>query len=279
MIERAYAKINLALDVVAKRSDGYHDLEMIMIPIQFYDEIDIKIAHFMRYSSNESWLCFNEKNTIVKAVHYMKKTYGIEENFTIDLKKHIPSRAGLAGGSSDGATIVRAISKLCHIEMNEEEIKKACLSIGADVPFCYYHKPALVTGIGEKLDFFEINTPFYVLLVKPHAGVSTKQSFNKLNETGLIHTDVKELKEKLIVGDYEGSLSLMKNSLEEPSFIIQPKIKKLKDKMESFNFDKVLMSGSGSCIFALSKDEKKIEEAYLYFRKKGYFVRKTKPLL
>ena len=75
MIERAYAKINLALDVVAKRSDGYHDLEMIMIPIQFYDEIDIKIAHFMRYSSNESWLCFNEKNTIVKAVHYMKKTY------------------------------------------------------------------------------------------------------------------------------------------------------------------------------------------------------------
>lgn len=276
MKERAYAKVNLCLDVVRRREDGYHELSMIMVPIDFYDVIEMNIADTMSLKTNMGYLPINEKNTVIKAIETMRKEYGFKENFEINLTKHIPTQAGLAGGSADGAASMRLVRKLLNLDISDEELGELAKKVGADVPFCVHSRPALVSGIGEKLEFFDLETDFYLFLVKPYRGVSTRLAFEKLNFDQCSHPDAKEMKEALINQDYESILKHLGNSLEESAYRLVPQIAKIKKELLEYGFDGALMSGSGSTVFAITKNSDLVEKASIDFKKKGYFVRKTK---
>ena len=272
MIERAYAKINLALDVKGVREDGYHELEMVNLPLNFYDELHIQKSAQMSYHCNRPYIFFDEKNTIVKALKVMRESFQLEDNFTIDLKKHIPTRAGLAGGSADAAALMRVLRNMYSLQASEQEWIALALKVGADVPFCLYNRPAIVKGIGEELTFFQPKHNYQFLLVKSRKGVSTKEAFDLLDMQKCEHTDIQRLSEALIAGYDEEAFSLMKNSLEYSSFLLEPSISRVKNGMLKEGYYPVMMSGSGSTVFTISQDEK-IQKTAQKYRKRGYFVR------
>ena len=276
MKRRAYAKINLGLDVVCRRDDGYHELNMIMVPIDFYDLCEVNISEQMSFHSNASYLPSDDKNTMLKAVNVMREHFGFAENFEIRLTKHIPSQAGLAGGSSDAAATMHMIKELLNLEADDETMIQLAKKVGADVPFCYMEQPAQVSGIGEKMEFFELNTDFYLFLAKPYRGVSTKKAFESLNFRTLRHPNIEAVREALENGNYYQMLGALGNSLEQTAFELVPQIREVKHELEDFGFDGALMSGSGSTVFAITRDRDLLERAGTYFRSKGCFVRKTR---
>ena len=277
MIVQAYAKINLSLDVIRRREDGYHELEMVMVPLELHDVIEIEIAEHEEIS----WNLKNEiddKNTIVKAIHLMRETFQLKQQFKVHVKKHIPMEAGLAGGSSNAAAIMRGICELCGLSLSDEQLASLSKVIGADVPFCVINKPALVKGIGEKIECLPFVGEIYVFLVKPQRGVSTKEAFEGLDFTTLVHPNTKEAINSFLNLDLNSLNIYAKNSLEQTAFKLVPEILELKQSLKNDGFDFVLMSGSGSCLFGLTKDKKIAEKAYHNVKYLSYFKELTKIL-
>lgn len=268
---KAYSKINLALDVIGKREDGYHELRMIMVPLDFFDEMDIYYNDVMEYEANRPYIFFDENNTIVKAVNLMKSEFNIKDNFKITLNKMIPTQAGLAGGSTDGAAIIRFFNTKYNLKLSDERVKELCLRIGADVLFNYYSKPALVEGLGDKLTFIDVKDKYYVLLVKPKRGVSTKECYKKLDLNSCEHPDVdlilNNLKEGLDVKPY------LKNSLEKPAIELCKGISKAKGDLLNMGADFAMVTGSGSTVYTIDKSWTKINALRLKMLNRGYFVR------
>lgn len=275
MKERAYAKINLCLDVVGKREDGYHDLKMIMVPINFYDVLEMEFAPETTLELNRDYLPINDKNTIIKAIHIMQERYNIEEEFRCRLEKHIPTRAGLAGGSADAAATIRMINRMCNLHLTKDEMIAVGKEVGADVPFCILNRPAFVEGIGEKITTFSCSPDFYLLLIKPRKGVSTAEAFHIVDEQEGIHPDCKAMQEALEYNDYEGIISSLGNSMENAAMTLVPEIRKAKQDLLDLGFDGVLMSGSGSTVFGITKDVELLDRSIDILKKKRYFVRKT----
>lgn len=276
MKERAYAKINLCLDVVRRREDGYHDLSMVMVPLDFYDVLEMEPAEKTVLSMNRDYLPVNDKNTVIKAIHVMQRRYGVRREYSCRLLKHIPTQAGLAGGSADAAAAIRMINRMEGLNLSDEELIAAGKEVGADVPFCILNRPALVEGIGEKITPFTCNTDFRILLVKPRRGVSTAAAFGGLDFANMEHPDAEVMRKALVENDYPGVCAALGNSLEEISLKLVQEIGDVKDQMKEMGFDGVLMSGSGSTVFGLTRDDDLIERANDSFREKGYFVRSTR---
>ena len=276
MKERAFAKINLCLDVVRRREDGYHDLRMIMVPIDFYDVLELHPAEETTMELNRSYLPVNDKNTVIKAIHVMQERCGFTQNFACILQKHIPTQAGLAGGSADAAAAIRMINRIMRLNLSQEEMIEIAKEVGADVPFCTVNRPALVEGIGEKIQAFHCDTDFGILLVKPRRGVSTKAAFGGLNFDTIVHPDVDGMKTALEQGDYQGMISRLGNSLEEISLQLVEEIRDVKEQLTELGFDGVLMSGSGSTVFGITKSPRLLKESSELMRANGYFVRMTK---
>ena len=255
---KAYAKINLALDVIGKREDGYHELEMIMAPITLHDLIYINtIASGIEIDSNSKIMPTDERNIMYK---------------------HIPTQAGLAGGSADGAAVIKAMNKLFYLNLSNEEMAALGKEVGADIPFCIYQKIALVSGVGEKLKFIKNSFECKVLLVKPKRGVSTKKSFTSLDLSKASHQDCRLMATGIEAGNYQIVIDNLQNTLEEPSIKMVPEIAKIKEEMMKIGFDGALMSGSGSCVFGLTRNNIILEKGMKYFKGKYYFVRKTEIL-
>ena len=275
MKERAYAKINLCLDVVGKREDGYHDLKMIMVPINFYDVLEMEFAPETTLELNRDYLPINDKNTIIKAIHIMQEKYNITEEFRCRLEKHIPTRAGLAGGSADAAAAIRMINRMCNLHLTKDEMIAVGKEVGADVPFCILNRPAFVEGIGEKITTFSCSPDFYLLLIKPRKGVSTAEAFHIVDEQEGIHPDCKAMQEALEYNDYDGIISSLGNSRENAAMTLGPEIRKAKQDLLDLGFDGVLMSGSGSTVFGITKDVELLDRSIDILKKKKYFVRKT----
>ena len=169
---RAYAKVNLALDVVRKREDGYHDLEMIMAHITLHDLIYIeKIDHGIQITANTNRMPTDQRNIMYKVAQLLIERYQIPYGVKIHIYKHIPTQAGLAGGSADGAAVLKAMNQIFQLNLSLETLADIGKEVGADIPFCIYEKTALVKGIGEKLEFISKDFHCYVLLVKPKKGV------------------------------------------------------------------------------------------------------------
>lgn len=278
MRERAYAKINLCLNIKSRREDGYHELEMIMVPIDFYDTLEMIPSDEMRIYNNRAYIPVNEKNTVIKAVQVLRQRYGFDTNFEIRLQKHIPTRAGLAGGSADAAAAIRMMNRMLSLNMSEQDMIDCGREVGADVPFCILSKPALVQGIGEVIVPFECHPDFHILLVKPKRGVSTKEAFELSDQTEPEHPDCRKMGRALIEGNYQGIVDALGNSLEGAALQLVPEIRQVKEALSLLGFDGVLMSGSGSTVFGITKDEALVDKTMELMRGRKLFVRKTKIL-
>lgn len=259
MKESAYAKINLSLDVICRRDDGYHELSMIMLPLAFHDMLEIELSDQDHYSSDIEMM-FDDSNTIVKAVKLMRETYDLKQYFKIHCIKYIPMQAGLAGGSADAAAVLRAINQLCDLQIPRNELALLGKQIGADVPFCVLNKPAYVSGIGEKIEPFEPMFDYEILLVKPAKGVSTKRAFEMLDFETAIHPPIGKIVTALKAGQTDDWLSELGNTLEQSAFQLVPEIGTIKKQLQGDGFEAVLMSGSGSCVFGLTRNAALIEQ-------------------
>lgn len=270
-----YAKVNLGLDVVRRMENGYHELNMIMVPISIYDTLEISFAVEDSFRSNLSYIPTDEKNIIVKVVNTLRNIYGFEDHFDIRLTKNVPTQAGLGGGSSDAATTIKLLNAMLDLKMSEEEMLAFAKTVGADVPFFIKGKPAYVAGIGEEITPFKINCPFHMLLVKPYKGVSTKRAFEELDFTTLEHPDIQSIQKGLMENDYSLFTDSLGNSLEQSAQKIVPEIARIKKNMLENGFDAAIMSGSGSTVIGISREKAVIERTAPYYLRRYHFAKKA----
>lgn len=269
---KANAKVNLVLDVVRRMENGYHELDMIMVPLSLCDVLDVSIAKEDKIVCGEADFPLDESNTIYKAILLMRERFNLKEHFHVEVDKKIPMQAGMAGGSADGAAMLKAIIQLCNLEVREEEMILIAKKIGADVPFCYINEASRVQGIGEKVRRFKIHCPFYMLLVKPEQGVSTGLAFKGIDFNTCIHPNVDKMEKALIENDYETFIATLGNTLEQSAFEITPVIKDIKQELKDLGMDGVLMSGSGSTVFAITRDKEVLRKAKEIMLPKYAFV-------
>ncbi|MBO4218534.1 MAG: 4-(cytidine 5'-diphospho)-2-C-methyl-D-erythritol kinase [Erysipelotrichaceae bacterium] len=272
MIRRAYGKINLSIDVLGRNEDGYHDLDMIELPIDLYDEIEMTVSQQPSYSCNID-LPYDEKNLIHKTVEGMRRKYGFSENFDIRVSKNIPMNAGLAGGSCDAAAVIHLISDLLNLNLSEQEKCDFGCTIGADVPFCLVNRPARVRGIGEMIETFELPESYDILLIKPQDGVCTREAFETLDIARAQHPDIGKVQQALQNRQPLGGL--LGNSLLESAQRLLPVIGEIIEECRSHGFESVMMSGSGSTCFVLQEDGQDISRLYESMKDRYDFVRKT----
>lgn len=273
---RAHAKINVGLDVVGKREDGYHELKMAMLPIELYDLIEIEPALSPSFRCTPPYRIHPDKNTLLKAIEVCREAYPFKEQFRIHLHKNIPSQAGLGGGSSDAAAVINYLDDYFKWKLNDEEKIALGVKVGADVPFCLFNRPAIVTGIGEKLSFFRIKQPLRMILVQPRKGVSTKQAFKDLDISMLVHPNVDQIAQALQDGDQLRLFDIMGNALEDKAIRLVPEIDVIKKELIDYGLDFAMMTGSGSVVMGFSQDEEILMRAVHDLRSQYRFVKITK---
>lgn len=276
MKRKAYGKLNLGLNVLRKREDGYHDLRMIMVPVDLFDTVEIVESNQLTIQSNKYYLPNDDKNTVYKAVKVMHQRYDTPTNFQIKLVKNIPTQAGMAGGSADAACVINMLNDMYSLNLTQDELIEVGLKIGADVPFCLFNKPALVTGIGEKLEFLNIDTNFHLFLVKPSFGVSTKKLFENLEIKEASVLEFEELLDGLQTGNYDKIQRNIINDLQPQAINEHPEIQKIINELVQFGFDNACMTGAGSVVFGITQDENLTRKAVEQFYLKYPLVKKSR---
>ena len=261
---RAMAKINLGLDVLRKREDGYHEVRMIMQTIQMYDLLDIrkKEEPGISLSTNLPYVPSDERNLVYKAAKLLMDEFDIKEGLSMKLTKFIPVAAGMAGGSSDAAAAFVGVNRLFRLGLSEEELMKRAVQVGADVPYCVMRGTALAEGIGEKLKRLPKVPECYVLVGKPGINVSTKLAYENLHLDQIqSHPDIDGMISDIENQDLHSLTAKMQNVF-EPGIISQyPVIQEIKDLMEANGALKAMMSGSGPTVFGIFDDRSKLREA------------------
>lgn len=278
---KAYAKINLFLDVVGKREDGYHDLNMIMLPLELHDTIFIEPFSFLKdnyITCDHVELQETKYNLISATLKEMKKRYKYNDNFNIVIHKEIPISAGLGGGSSNAAAVIKYLEAYKKLDLPKEEELDLAKSLGCDVPYCLLNKPAHVTGVGEKIELIPMKKQFNVLIVKPLKGCSTKKVFALADEMQLDHSDPEGVIEALANGDEDLLAKSVFNSLEKASATFVPEIYEVENMLRKDGFKVVMMSGSGSAVIAVTLDKKLATNMYRKYEKLDYDVILTKTL-
>ncbi|RDU23451.1 4-(cytidine 5'-diphospho)-2-C-methyl-D-erythritol kinase [Anaerosacchariphilus polymeriproducens] len=269
---KALAKINLGLDVVGKREDGYHEVRMVMQTIHLFDSVEIIVLEnpVIKVDTNLYYLPSNENNLVYKAAKLLIDEFKISKGVYINLKKFIPVAAGMAGGSSDAAAVLFGINKLFNLGLSLEELKKRGVKIGADVPYCLMRGTALAEGIGEELTPLHPMKKCPVLIAKPAISVSTKFVYDnlKLNEK-TVHPDIDGLIKEIEKGNLRGIAKKMGNVLESVTIPVHPEIELIKNEMKDKGALNAMMSGSGPTVFGLFDSQTKVKEAYEYFRRKN----------
>ena len=261
---RAYAKINLGLDVLRRREDGYHDVKMIMQTIQMYDMLEMEKSEQpgIHLTTNLSYIPVNENNLVYKAVKLLMNQYRIEEGITISLNKFIPVAAGMAGGSSDAAAALVGVNRMFQLGLTRQQLMELGVKIGADVPYCVMRGTALAEGIGEKLTALPPMLQCYVLIGKPGISVSTKFVYTNLNlGPDTHHPDIDGMIQALQDGDLYGITDRMENVLESVTIPAYPVIETIKDHMKAHGAVNAMMSGSGPTVFGIFDDKEKAEYA------------------
>ena len=279
LLLKSYAKINICLDVTNKRPDGYHELDMIMLPLEMHDSIlfnELANAQDHFVTIDDYSVGSLKYNLATSAIEKLQKVYKFNNKFRITIHKVIPMKAGLGGGSSNAATVMSAVNSYLNLKVTSDELAKLSKDLGADIPFFVYNKPARCTGIGEKIEFINVKNNYYVLICKPEQGCVTKSVYELSDTLELKHGNVDLVKKALEEGDDELLASSIFNSLEEPAMTLVPEIKVIKDKMIEEGLKIVLMSGSGSAVFALSTDKRKLKAVAKKLDKMQYYVEITK---
>lgn len=251
---KALAKINLGLDVLGKREDGYHEVQMVMQTIQMYDILHIyqSSRKGIRLRTNLPYIPTDERNLVYKAAKILMDEFHIRCGMQISLEKFIPVSAGMAGGSSDAAATLVAVNRMFHLGLSKRELMKRGLAIGADVPYCIMRGTALAEGIGEKLTPLPPAPYCYILIGKPAVSVSTKQAYEALRLSEIQHRpDIGKLVQAIRDYDLEGMIPHMENVFEPGITREYPVVGKIKDLMLDNGAMHAMMSGSGPTIFGI----------------------------
>ena len=255
---KSLAKINLGLDVLGRRENGYHDVRMVMQSIYLHDEVKIekKRREGIEIVSNLRFLPIGEGNIAYKAAHMLIEEFSLEGGVRITLNKHIPVAAGLAGGSSNAAAVLFGMNRLFRLGLSKEELMERGVKLGADVPYCIMRGTALAEGIGEKLTKLSPMPHCHIVVAKPPINVSTKMVYESLDAGAITkHPDIDAIIEAINEGDVKKVAERMGNVLEDVTVPMYPVIAKIKNDMISQGAYNAMMSGSGPTVFGIFPDE------------------------
>ncbi|MEE6133920.1 4-(cytidine 5'-diphospho)-2-C-methyl-D-erythritol kinase [Priestia flexa] len=264
LMVKAPAKINLSLDVLHKRTDGYHEVKMVMTTIDLADRIELserEDGRIVIYSHNR-FVPDDQRNLAYQAAQLLKKRYKVDKGVNILIDKQIPVAAGLAGGSSDAAATLRGLNQLWDLGLSLDTLAELGAEIGSDVSFCVYGGTALATGRGEVIKHIEAPPNCWVILAKPEIGVSTADVYRNLKVQNVSHPNVEGMIKAIDTGDYEKMCQSVGNVLEEVTLKMHPEVSLIKEQMKRFGADAVLMSGSGPTVFGLVQHDSRMHRIY-----------------
>ncbi|MFP4286237.1 MAG: 4-(cytidine 5'-diphospho)-2-C-methyl-D-erythritol kinase [Candidatus Izemoplasmataceae bacterium] len=272
MKEKAYAKINLFLDVLGKRLDHYHDLEMVMAPLALHDVLTFELLEEDKIELTESIkICDDPKeNLVYKVAKFLKEQFSIPLGVKIHIEKNIPIAAGLAGGSADAAATLRGLNKLFKLKQSLEDLAKIGEIFGADIPYCIYNKLCIARGKGEDLFFLNKHLNLPVLIITPYIKVSTKEIFSIIKEE-----DIKPIKiTNMTNAIYNKNKTLiykeLYNALMPFTFKLFPEVEKLSEMISAHNPEGFLMSGSGPSFFIFTKNKTNLKEIESHFKESNF---------
>ncbi len=280
MMLKAHAKINLSLDIVGRREDGYHLLEMVMQSLELHDEVTLtEINKGISLSCNKKYVPDDHRNIAYKAAQMMMDEKKIKKGINIEISKNIPVAAGLGGGSSNAAAVLKGMNELFELGMSQEELMAMGLKLGADVPYFLVGGTALCKGIGEDVIPLKPFADQIVLLVKPSFGVSTKEAYSLFSlDKVKKHVDTRELIEAMNQIDYQKMNYYQRNLLENVVLRKYPILKTVKKTLHRYGASTALMSGSGSTIYGIFENAKAAENAATALDKGGNTVILTKTI-
>ena len=262
---RSYAKINLCLNIVGKREDGFHELDMVMVPISLHDSLVVSKLN----KSRDNFVTVDDfsigsfsYNLATFSIDKLQSIYHFDQKFRILIHKVIPIQAGLGGGSSNAACTMKAVNSLLKLGIKDEELMEISKPLGCDIPFFINCKPARCQGVGEIVTPIEIKNNYYVLIVKPEAGCSTKEVYQAADSMNLPVCNVENVIKALAEGDDDLLAENMSNALQEPAISLVPNIQTIIDELRGFGLKIVQVTGSGSAVFALSTDKKILKKVF-----------------
>lgn len=267
---KARAKINLGLDVVRKREDGYHEVRMIMQMINLYDKITLrkKTEPGITVTANLSYLPVNEDNLVYRAAKLLMDEFQVDGGLEIELQKYIPVAAGMAGGSTDAAAVMVGVNRIFQLRLNKKQLMERGVKIGADVPFCIMRGTALAEGIGEELTPLPAMPHCSLVIAKPKIHVSTKFVYGNLKVRELTeHPDIDGQVQALRENDLEQLVARMGNVLETVTIPAYPVIDEIKHTMMKYGAMGAMMSGSGPTVFGIFEKEDKAQEVCRLLKK------------
>ena len=269
---KALAKINLGLDVVRRREDGYHEVRMIMQTIHLFDRLEISknTSGQITMETNLAFLPTNENNLVYKAAKLLTDEFGIKDGVHVWLHKHIPVAAGMAGGSTDAAAVLYGMNRIFDLGLSKEELMERGVKIGADVPYCVMRGTALAEGIGEKLTKLPPMVKCPVLIAKPQINVSTKFVYENLKlDADTEHPDIDRLVADIREKNLTKIAADMGNVLETVTIPAYPVIADIKENMLQNGAVNAMMSGSGPTVFGLFEKEADAVQAYEAMKRSG----------
>jgi len=268
---RSYAKINLCLNITGKRKDGYHELDMVMVPISLHDSLVVDLLK----KSPDNFVTVDDfsigsfnYNLATFSIDKLRSVYHFDEKFRILIHKVIPIQAGLGGGSSNAACSLKAVNDLLQLGASDEELMEIGKTLGCDIPFFVKCKPARCRGLGEILEPIEIKNNYYVLIVKPEAGCSTREVYLAADSMDLPVCNVDNVIKALQEGDDDLLAASMGNALQAPAITLVPQIQTIIDELHDCGLKIVQQTGSGSAVFALSTDKKLLKKVLKQFENK-----------
>ncbi|MDR0690961.1 MAG: 4-(cytidine 5'-diphospho)-2-C-methyl-D-erythritol kinase [Streptococcaceae bacterium] len=264
IIEKAPAKINLGVDALYQRDDGYYELEMVMISVDLSDHITV--CDFpepkIQLKTNSGFLPLDRKNLVYRAAELLMERFAVSTGVAVEIDKRIPVAAGLAGGSSDCAATLRALNKLWQLGLTLEELASLGAEIGSDVPYCIYGNTAFVSGRGEFVEKITNIKPFWTVLAKPPKSMPTASVFQALDIDHISHPNIHALREAIDKQDFEQMFKKMGNVLESVTIERMPEIQKIKNIMLSLGAKAALMSGSGSTVFGICENQTQAKHVF-----------------
>jgi 4-diphosphocytidyl-2-C-methyl-D-erythritol kinase len=266
---KAPAKINIGLNILNKRNDGYHNLYTLFIPLNdLYDRLKFTISDRFDFFCNDSSIPNDENNLVVKAKLLLEKQFGVILNVKIELEKSIPTQAGLGGGSSDAAATLISLNELFKLGLSFNQLIELALLLGSDVPFFIKAQPAIGKSRGEILEFIDLEIREIIVVINPRINISTKEAFQNIKPLDR-HINIKSfiINNRL---DYNSLKNNVKNDFEENVFYLHPEIKEIKNKLYEFGALFSMMSGSGSTVYGIFQSETEAKKATENFPK-NYF--------
>lgn len=276
LILKSNAKINLGLNIVSKREDGFHNLETIFYPINLFDEITFTKSNNFSFISSDKTLNKEQTNLIIRSKEELERYFRKDLLVEIVLKKNIPIGAGLGGGSSNAASTLLALIKLFNLQIETKQLQDIALKLGSDVPYFLNPVPSFAESRGEILSPISLRLDKYLLIVNPGIHISTKWAFNQITPKQPL-TSLKSLINYSKI-EIEDLMSFASNDFEKIVFDYFPEVKEIKEKMMQFDAVFSMMTGTGSTVWGMFDDEEAAYQTELYFKCKNYFTYIQSPI-